>query len=257
MKQPRRRLEYPVLAGLAAFLAGCATAPGIEGTASVVDGRTSMVRFYGPALKGSAVRQVAYANPWEYEEYAGVQHNGLRLELVYVEQLGDNTAVEYPFTRQAMVQQWRHNAAQSIRWGDAARVPAPYTDFWFRRYSLVERRQDCAAFDAEWDSPSLDPMIRPGKVIFGYLCAAPGVALGYGAIEQVLGGIGLRGITERVRPGDPGRLARGFGDASRTTPPERAAALALARSGFDASAGVPGFPFDFVVTFPPGDGVRE
>ena len=61
---------------LAFILAGCAT-----GQITEVDHETSMLRIHGNAQKGVTPRRVAFVDPWEYEEYAGLIGNGQRLEV--------------------------------------------------------------------------------------------------------------------------------------------------------------------------------
>ena len=64
---------------LAFILAGCAS--GQYDKITKVDHETSMLRIHGNAQKGVTPRRVAFADPWEYEEYAGLIGNGQRLEV--------------------------------------------------------------------------------------------------------------------------------------------------------------------------------
>ena len=77
------RLSYIALPlmSLAFILAGCAS--GQYDKITEVDHKTSMLRVNGNAQKGVTPRRVAFADPWEYEEYAGLIGNGHVLKSLY------------------------------------------------------------------------------------------------------------------------------------------------------------------------------
>lgn len=249
----RPKIRTVLLAGTALLAAGCASQPGEYTLTSEVSPEEALLQFRGGPLTGATPRRVVHTNPWEYVEYASGMAGGLRFEMAYVSHVGTNTTVEYPHTLRKMIGSWRHNAGQ-LAFGTAQQSPSPVEDMWYLPYRVSASNEACAGFQAEWDSPMLDPMRRPGRVLFGYLCAAPGSALTVSTIEGVLANISIRGITERIRNQDPQQVALGFGDKSQVPAQERSEALAVARQGADGSGGNPAFPFGYVVTFTTNEG---
>ena len=74
----RSYIALPLMS-LAFILAGCAS--GQYDKIMEVDHETSMRRIPGNAQKGVTPRRVAFADPWEYEQYASLIGNGQRLEV--------------------------------------------------------------------------------------------------------------------------------------------------------------------------------
>ena len=74
----RSYIALPLMS-LAFILAGCAS--GQYNKITEVDHETSMLCIRGNAQKGVTPRRAAFADPWEYEEYAGLIGNGQRLEV--------------------------------------------------------------------------------------------------------------------------------------------------------------------------------
>ncbi|MDP6390047.1 MAG: hypothetical protein QF654_09160 [Alphaproteobacteria bacterium] len=243
--------------GAAMLVTGCAPTGGTYDLISELSPENSLLRFYGKPLKDATPQRAVFANPWEYEEYAGFQGKEMRLEMFYIHQVGWNTVVQYPYTMRHMIDAWNYNSGQNKRWEIEEFVNGPVAEIWYQRYVLSDRNQACAGFQAEWDYDDTDLLSRPGKVFFGYLCAAPGKQLADAAIEDALTSIGIRGVTERIRKGDPAQLAMDFGDTSKISAPTRHQGLAIARGGADGTTGSQGFPFGFVEPYTEGDGGDE
>ena len=70
-----------LLVGLALGLSGCINSPGQYDKVVEVAPENSLLRLYGEAHRGEFPLRVAYADPWEYEEYAGFKNSDVRLEM--------------------------------------------------------------------------------------------------------------------------------------------------------------------------------
>lgn len=233
------------LVGLTLALAGCAT--GQYDKITEVSSEKSLLRFYGKAQKGVAPQRVAFADPWEYEEYAGFKGKGTRLEVFYIEAADYQTSVQYPYHLQGMVDTWHYNAGKTKSWGDAYSVQNPMTEFFYQRY--VQGGEPCVGFSAEWDTPPDDPLLRPGRVIFGYMCAGKNTKLSDDAIADTLRNIGIRGLTEKIRRNDPRQIVTNLGEKSNVTAQAKTAALSIAKGSSSDAQGNPNFPFEFVIPY--------
>jgi len=209
----------------------------------------ALLRFYGAPFETARAQRVVFADPWEYEEYAGLEAKGMKMEVFYVSQVGDYTAVRYPYTLQNMINSWNHNAGHQMSGSEESRVDHPLTDIFYQRFTLSGPSRSCAGFQGEWDMPSDDVDHRPGKVLFGYLCAAPGKKLSLVMIENNLLNIGIRGETERFPGRKSNQITQNFGDGPGTTPAERRKALQIAQGGGKSASGHAQFPFEFVIQY--------
>ena len=99
------------LVGMALVLAGCAT--GQYDKITEVSAEKSLLRLYGKAQKDIVPRRVAFADPWEYEEYAGFEGKDLRLEVFYIETVETQTSIQYTYALQRMVDTWLYNAGKT------------------------------------------------------------------------------------------------------------------------------------------------
>jgi len=225
----------------ACFVAGCAATDGAYSTISEVGAENSLLRFSTKAVKGGAVRRVAYADPWEYEEYADFRSDELRFEVFYIHRVGRGTAVEYPFAIPTMIDTWNYNSGAGKTWRKKGHVDGAVATIWYQRYTRLPRQEACIGFQAEWAHSTYDPTARPGKLLFGYLCAAPGKTLSDPAVGDFLANITVRDLAAA-------HLALNFGETSTVPPPARRKALAIAQGGPKNLSGNKRFPFGFVVT---------
>lgn len=157
------------------------------------------------------------------------------------------TSVQYPYTLSGMVDTWHHNAGKPKSWSQTVHLEAPIEEMHYKRYSL-NGEQSCAVFQAEWDFPPADRLLRPSRVIFGYLCAKPCQKLSEKTIENTLVNIGVRGVTEKVRKSDPPQVTSNFGERNSISQERRAAAIGIARGG-SGTSGNANFPFEFAVPY--------
>ena len=251
MKMFQRKLSVVPLVGLVLILTGCTA--GQYDKISEVAPEKSMLRFYGEAQKGLTPKRVAYADPWEYEEYAGFNGNGSRLEVFYLAAAGEEISIEYPYHLHRMVNTWQYNAGKSKIWGEAYHVENPMTQIEYQRYT--QNGESCAGFHAGWDSANDDPVRRPGRVIFGYLCNTDKGRLSDASITDTLSNIGIRGVTERIRRNDAQQVAVNFGEKDTASSESRASAMAIARGSSTGANGNRNFPFEFSIVYDElGDG---
>ena len=97
-KFPLQSRTHP-LVGLAFGLSGCITSSDQYDKVGEVAPENSLLRFYGEAHRNEFPLRVAYADPWEYEEYAGFKNSDVRLEMFYVTVAAEYTSVQYTRTR--------------------------------------------------------------------------------------------------------------------------------------------------------------
>jgi len=212
-----------------------------------IPSENSLLRFYGESQRGSSPERVAYADPWEYEEYAAFKNGKTRLELFYITARDSGSAVEYPYHLRQMVGTWHFNAGKDKVWGISDSISSPLGEIYYDRFS--QDNQSCAGFEAAWDDETVDPRIRPGKVVFGYLCADRNVRLSTEKIENTLMNIGIRGVTERIRPKDPSQITADFGEKNMLPTASINAAMRIANSNTAPVSGNRDFPFEFVVGY--------
>tara|TARA_B100000676_G_scaffold46461_1_gene45109 strand:+ start:839 stop:1033 length:195 start_codon:yes stop_codon:yes gene_type:complete len=62
-----------------------------------------MLRIHGNAQKGVTPERIAFADPWEHEEYAGLIGNGQRLEVFNIASANNQIALEYTYTLRRMI----------------------------------------------------------------------------------------------------------------------------------------------------------
>ena len=211
-----------------------------------VDHETSVLRFH-ETQKGVTPRRVAFADPWEYEEYAGLIGNGQRLEVFYIASADDQIALEYTYSLRRMIDTWQYNSGKPKTWGDAHDVTNPMALIDYQRYTQAD--EACVGFHTSWEHPYNDPDSRPGRVMFGFLCNQNGKQLSDEVIEDTLKNIGVKGITERIRRKDAQQLATNFGEMSNILPENTSAALAIAKGTPSTATGNQNFPFELAVTF--------
>ena len=159
-----------------------------------------MLRIHGNAQKGVTPERVAFADPWKYEEYAGLIGNGQRLEVFYVASANNQIALEYTDSPRRMINTWQYKSGKPKTWGDAHDVTNPMALIDYHRYT--QTRESCVGFHTSWEHPYNDPDSRPGRVIFGFLSNQNGKQLSDAVIEDTPKNIGVRTITERIRRKD-------------------------------------------------------
>ena len=136
---------------------------------------------------------VKYTDSWQTEEYALFEAGGMQLEIIYAEASKAFTvALDYQMPLVSMVPTWNLNSRQNLIWGPLGRIDSRLGTWFYRTYELSDIQRSCAGFMVEWDEIYEDPLGRPRKVLFGYFCAAEGMALENKQIRTLIPGIGIR-----------------------------------------------------------------
>jgi hypothetical protein len=183
--------------------------------------------------------RVRYTDSWQTEEYALFQAEGMQLEIIYAEaSKAFRVTLDYQMPIKEMVATWNLNSRQKIIWGPLARIDTRLGTWFYRTYELSNIHRSCAGFMVEWGEIYEDPKGRPGKVLFGYLCAAEGMALENDQIRTLVSGIGIRPQAE------PPDVQKALSDISAGF--HRPAATETARGKNRLThTGNPRFPFKF------------
>lgn len=240
----RRCGALGLAAAIAAALAACAEIQIPQPTVRQVAAADRRIAFEAGPFAEGASRHVAFTDNWEREDYSLFRGGGVQAEMVYAAAVSSPVALDYPYWIERMVETWNHNRGREKAWGAEGRLRLRFGTVFYKPYRLVAERRECVGFSGEWDYPPDDPEKRPGQVLFGYYCAAPGAALDTPAIEALLREVAL--VDPFYRP-KQGRL--------EVAAEAQAAAVSLARgaAGPDGT-GHPGFPFRFARVYRDVDG---
>jgi len=234
--------------GAALALSSCAIAPVPQYGVSRVAAGDERIVFPVAAFEGTSPVQVRLTDRWEHEDYALFQGGGAQAEILFAGVATTPIALNYGYTVARGAQTWSFNRGRVGRWGTVGKVRTRLADFFYRPYRIDAEDRDCMAFSAEWDDPADDPFHRPGRVLFGYYCAATGVRLPSERIPDLLRQIDLREPAQVVDASLPGRTAEPVAVTG-------AAPVDVARGTASGSeTGNPHFPFYFAEHYQDFDG---
>jgi hypothetical protein len=195
----QKRLLATVLILLIA-VAGCAVSSRQDsGVDWIVPGEHQIV-FSAAGFRDPKPIRVIYTDVWQTEEYVLYKADGRQLEMIFAQASKSFTvALNYQMPIETMVATWNRNSQHTIVWGPLGRIDNRLGTWFYRTYEHSGRQRSCVGFLVEWDEIYEDPQRRPGKVLFGYYCAAAGEALADKAVRALIGGIRIRtqgGISE-------------------------------------------------------------
>jgi hypothetical protein len=229
------------------LLGGCAGSQITQANIAWVPAGDERITFRTKEFDDGAVRRVIYPDSWQREEYALFQGEGARAEIIYSTTAEDNRplALDYKLLMMRSIDSWNFNRNRAKTWGKEGQVGAGPGLAFYRPYRLGAQGPACFAFTSDWGHPSGDPVFRPGKVMFGYYCAAAGETLSAERIEDLILGIGIRGVTERL----PRRR-----DTAVAARDSTGAAAAARGDSTNADRGNAEFPFNFAVMYQDADG---
>ncbi|NQU61896.1 MAG: hypothetical protein HQ512_12255 [Rhodospirillales bacterium] len=270
MKSFTRKFAAFVVLAATGLVGACAGAdipyrlPG-ERSAILPEDKGLVVFDSGPAGLTPA-RRVQYSDNQQRVDYAlfeGRKKAGSgRAELVYME-IAYNTiwSFEFPFIIADKVNAWNFSKGKPVEWGEAVQLETKLGWIFYRPYKLIGQltgdSRQCFGMSGEWDIAPGDNNHRPTRVMFGYYCAAPGVAVADEAMRSLAEGIGIRGVTVRAT-GHADRIYKFHGDveAHFGGPGASAKAVETARGingGIEtaSSAGIGEFPFRYARQFNP------
>jgi len=238
MRKISKRLIFPIL-GAITLLAACTTPPGaIEGYRDV-DARDGLIVLDGGGFKGMEPKRVTHLHMFQRQEYALFEKGDARAEMVLVQARHfylDTVAVNFNLTTPDVIKLWNAFKDKPVKSMEAAVYNPGWTGFWVRPFISATDQRSCIAFTAEWDTHGDDPLLRPDKVMFGYYCTKQNGNLSEAQIEDVIRGIGVRGVNRNFRP-----LNRELNTAP--DPAKQASLSGLAKNGTDA------FPFEMAESY--------
>ncbi len=232
-------------------LSACAAAGTDESRIRAVAPGEERILFAADEFLSTTPRRALFMDDWEREEYALFEGGGARAELIYITIVGPNMALEYPFKVRDTIGTWNMSRRNAPQWGPSGEVSTDFDTVFTQSFTLGGADRPCVGFNAEWDWVGEDPENRVSKVLFGYFCGPIGTVLTEERIDSLLGMVGIRGVTERLR-----RYARR--SAPVVSPAQAAQAAQTARGASPAAnTGNPGFPFGFGRHYNIGNGHRN
>lgn len=177
-------------AGLVA-LAGCASLAQ-RALFPIARGSTHLV-WETPPFNAVTPAGIRYGGVAENEDYMLFRAGATQAELVFINALGFGSAIRYPGGGlHKLARTWAVNQNGTLSWGRKRTVATELAQFKVQRYRLDRSGRACAAFEARWDFPSGVPRDWPGKLLFGYICAARSQPLTTKRLTSLLTGLRLR-----------------------------------------------------------------
>jgi len=238
------------LATVAVVAAACAVPDTAKTGLRLGDEANGAIVWTAGGREIAATDRIIYADPIQREEYALFEKDGIRAEIVYIttrDLYNKNVALEHWLSFDDMITGFNHVKKGRVELGDAFRADTGWIKLWAKPFRLANAEGECAGFSTEWDRPSDDPDMRPGKALMGYFCRPADNTLTTAAIEGTLSGLGIRGINVKKR-----ESSTSVADLP-DSPSQTALAMRANGSGADADKGNPDFPFAMGVIYPTGD----
>ncbi len=228
-------------------LAGCQSVGSYQPDVAWAGTKDAVVLMTAPEFQNKPSRHVVFTDIWQREEYALFQGGGAQTEIIYAAaDERDTVVLVNGMTIERMVNTWNIARNHTVAWGNPGQAGAPLRAFFYQRFRLADVNRNCFGFTSEWDQKSDDPYQRYTKILFGYYCASPGIAIAEAEIPGLLDNVWIRGITARfdarftpVAPSGPGS--------------SRAGATQFAKAG-SRDTGNAAFPFDMADYYNTADG---
>lgn len=220
-------------------LGGCLTAQ--YPVTKRVPGAEALINFEDPSLRNTKVVRIHHLDAFEHVAYARFETGELTLEAVYDTALGEGLALQYDYWMTRMVDTWNAVRTQNKSWGAKITLAAQHDAMDFQPFRLADGRQ-CAGFNSEWDFDPRDSFGRPTQVLFGYVCAKPGVKVSEQRLAKIMSGISI--IQRSGETFVPVRPQRSIDQVAFNT--------ALGADG--SATGNGEFPFNFGTTIDENDG---
>ncbi|MGD9538493.1 MAG: hypothetical protein AB7P52_12960 [Alphaproteobacteria bacterium] len=190
---------------------------------------------------GDAGLRVRFHDRSEIEEYAAYEAAGARAELFHAATIDDRYALEDGLNIEKALDLFAYPSGRVHALGPSAAVEVGRASVFHRRFEIAAEQRACIGLKAAWDEVSYDPRHRPARLLVGYYCAAPNVALDDASIERLVGDL-------RIKPPPDA--------APRDTPEAARDALFRRARGDDTEAarGVPDFPLRLARRYQDEDG---
>lgn len=247
MKAIDRGLSPVVVAALAVALAACAELSSrmpVERTAELPPDK-GLILFNVDHVGDRPARRIQYSDNEQRVEYTLYRGGNAQAEFVYMERPYNlNVAFNFPYTIADRVRAWNYSRDQPTAWDKAVGIRTKVGDLFYRPYRLTARNQSCFGVLGEWDRDPVDWKQRHTRIMFGYYCAPAGQELSTDRMVSLIGGLGLKGVTDRSD--DYADTIYNFHRdvaANFAGPAGSLKATEIARNGAGDSAGVADYPF--------------
>lgn len=188
----RRFASGALAAAIAAStLSACATLK--QRTLIPIPRDSAHLSWQAAPFSGSVPAGIRYSGIDQNEDYLLFRAQGLQSELVFVEALPAMSAT-FSLIRyggrdlRGLTRSWAINRHAGLAWGRARRLRTPLAEFLIQRYRLARTHRQCVALQARWDIPA-NPQNWAGRLVFGYLCAAPHQPLSRARVTALIGGL--------------------------------------------------------------------
>ncbi|MBI2586104.1 MAG: hypothetical protein HYW28_09595 [Rhodospirillales bacterium] len=244
-----------VVVAVAVTLVACAdvsSRPPVERTAELPPDK-GLILFKADHVGDRPARRIQYSDNEQRVEYALYRGGGAQAEFVYMERPYNlNVAFNFPYTIADRVGAWNYSKDQPIQWEQATRIDTKLGDVFYRPYRLTARNQHCFGVSGEWDRDPKDWRQRHTRIMFGYYCAPAGQELSRDRMMSLIGGLGLKGVTDRSD--DYADTVYNFHRdvaANFSGPQGSLKATGIARNGAGDSAGVADYPFHLAEYYNP------
>lgn len=185
MKNRNGFWRFVILAPFAGLLAGCETAS--PGVAPVPDAGASGLVIEDPQFANLGEERKRFHDSWQTEDYIRFEGVDVQAELIYAAAARyDYVSLEFPFTLEDTLRQWRFLESGFRNIGKAKRTNIALFDVRYRRFQASDKSRSCFGFTAEGHPKSDDPTYRPTRVVWGYVCQAGSTPQDDARIEEII-----------------------------------------------------------------------
>lgn len=221
---------------------------------------SGLIVFESEHVGKTPVKRIQYTDNEQRIDYALFKGNGAQGEFIFMDKPYTlNVSFNFPFTIRDKVETWNFSKGQAAEWGTAVRINTKLGFIFYRPYRLTGLNQACFGISGEWDLAPGDPKQQYTRIMFGYYCPPPGVALKYEKMRALIDNIGLKGVTQRDVKFSDNVMNFHRDVAENFSGPQAASrAISVAQGGGPgASAGIGEFPFNYAEYYNLGDSDEE
>ena len=221
---------------------------------------SGLIVFASEHVGKTPVKRIQYTENEQRIDYALFKGNGAQGEFIFMDKPYTlNVSFNFPFTIRDKVETWNFSKGRAAEWEPAVQIRTKLGFIFYRPYRLPGLNRACFGMSGEWDIAPGDPKLQYTRLMFGYYCQPPGVAMDNKKMLSLIDNIGLKGVTRRdVKFSD--NVLNFHRDVAENFSGPRAASRALnvaQGGGPEASAGIGEFPFNYAEYYNLGDGENE
>jgi len=217
---------------------------------------SGLITFASEHVGKTPLKRIQYTDNEQRIDYTLYKGNGAQGEFIFMDRpYMLAVSFNFPFTIRDKVETWNFSKGQAADWDRAVHMYTKLGQIFYRPYRLTGVNRACFGMSGEWDVDSADPKLQPTRIMFGYYCQPPGVALDNKKMLSLIDSIGLKGVTQRnVRYSD--NVLHFHRDVAEnfSGPQDSRRAMSMAQGGgAGTSAGIVEFPFNYAEYYTPGD----